>query len=80
MRKARVLFYAFQSISCHFASSECEYIDVKGSSQQFIEDEIKELIKEKLQLGEEDLKDYALRVRQCDLVLLILLVLSYLSY
>lgn len=32
-----------QAISCHYASSDCHYIDVKGTSQESIEDEIKEV-------------------------------------
>ncbi|XP_041486841.1 phytanoyl-CoA dioxygenase, peroxisomal [Microtus oregoni] len=31
-----------KAISCHYASSDCHYIDVKGTSQENIEDEVKE--------------------------------------
>ena len=37
-----------QAISCHFASSRCAYIDVEGTSQQIIADEIEEVVKKKL--------------------------------
>lgn len=32
-----------KAISCHFASSECNYIDVKGTSQEIIEKEVVEI-------------------------------------
>ncbi|KAK7823892.1 hypothetical protein U0070_020563 [Myodes glareolus] len=32
-----------KAISCHYASSDCHYIDVKGTSQESIEDEVKEV-------------------------------------
>ncbi|XP_061411607.1 phytanoyl-CoA dioxygenase, peroxisomal-like isoform X1 [Lethenteron reissneri] len=32
-----------KSISCHFASSQCHYIDVKGTSQENIEEELVEM-------------------------------------
>jgi len=32
-----------KAISCHFASCECQYIDVTGTSQQNIADEVKEI-------------------------------------
>merc|ERR1719378_1986564 len=34
-----------KAISCHYASSHCEYIDVKGTSQERIGEEVKELAK-----------------------------------
>ncbi|XP_058525452.1 phytanoyl-CoA dioxygenase, peroxisomal isoform X1 [Ochotona princeps] len=34
-----------KSISCHFASSSCHYIDVKGTSQENIEKEVVEIAK-----------------------------------
>ena len=37
-----------QAISCHYASSHCHYIDVKGTIQQNIADEIEELARKKL--------------------------------
>ena len=35
---------------------------MKGSSSQFLEEEIKQLIKDKLNVDDEDMADYALRV------------------
>lgn len=32
-----------KAISCHFASCECRYIDVNGTSQQIIATEVKEI-------------------------------------
>jgi phytanoyl-CoA hydroxylase len=37
-----------KSISSHYAASECEYIDVQGTSQQMLQDEIHEVAKCKL--------------------------------
>ncbi|CAI8007585.1 Phytanoyl-CoA dioxygenase, peroxisomal [Geodia barretti] len=37
-----------KAISCHFASSHCQYIDVEGTSQQNIADEIVELAHKRL--------------------------------
>ncbi|KAM9771474.1 phytanoyl-CoA dioxygenase, peroxisomal [Syngnathus typhle] len=36
-----------KAISCHYASSDCHYIDVKGTSQENIENEVKELVSRK---------------------------------
>ncbi|XP_054721200.1 phytanoyl-CoA dioxygenase, peroxisomal-like [Uloborus diversus] len=36
-----------KAISCHYAACECDYIDVKGTSQQNIEKEILEVAKKK---------------------------------
>lgn len=33
----------FQAISCHYASADCYYIDVKGTTQENIEKEVKEI-------------------------------------
>ena len=41
-------FSCFQSISCHYASTECHYIDVTGTSQQYLEDEIKDLVRTRM--------------------------------
>jgi len=46
-----------KSISCHYASSECEYIDVKGTSQESFEHELKGLLEEKLPKGTLDSLD-----------------------
>ena len=37
-----------QAISCHYASSECEYIDVQGTSQEVIAKEVKEIAEKRL--------------------------------
>ena len=34
-----------KAISCHYASSECHWIDVKGTSQEFVAEEIADLLK-----------------------------------
>ena len=44
-----------KAISCHYASSDCHYIDVTGTSQQNIADEVKEIASKKLG-GDVDLK------------------------
>lgn len=36
-----------QSISCHFASSECYYIDVKNTIQEHLEKELVEMVHKK---------------------------------
>ncbi|XP_069946621.1 phytanoyl-CoA dioxygenase, peroxisomal isoform X2 [Cherax quadricarinatus] len=41
-----------KAISCHYASSECEYIDVRGTSQENIAKEVEEVARKK---GIEDL-------------------------
>ncbi|KAG7173472.1 Phytanoyl-CoA dioxygenase, peroxisomal-like 3 [Homarus americanus] len=35
--------YYRKAISCHFASSECDYIDVKGTTQENIAKEVEEI-------------------------------------
>jgi len=37
-----------KAISCHFASSSCNYIDVKGTSQQNLEDEVTEIARKRI--------------------------------
>ncbi|XP_025301283.2 phytanoyl-CoA dioxygenase, peroxisomal-like isoform X2 [Canis lupus baileyi] len=34
----------WEAISCHFASADCHYIDVKGTSQEIVEREVMELV------------------------------------
>lgn len=34
-----------KAISCHYAASECEYIDVRGTSQESIAKEVEEVAK-----------------------------------
>lgn len=36
-----------QSISCHFASSGCYYIDVKNTTQEHLEKEVVEMVNKK---------------------------------
>nr|XP_033815132.1 phytanoyl-CoA dioxygenase, peroxisomal [Geotrypetes seraphini] len=33
-----------KAISCHYASSDCDYIDVRGTSQENIENEVKQIV------------------------------------
>ncbi|XP_051911207.1 phytanoyl-CoA dioxygenase, peroxisomal isoform X1 [Hippocampus zosterae] len=37
-----------KAISCHYASSDCNYIDVKGTTQENIENEVKEIASKRL--------------------------------
>lgn len=46
----------FQAISCHYASADCYYFDVKGTSQENIENEVKDIANRKYGLGEMTLK------------------------
>lgn len=39
-----------QAISCHYASADCYYIDVKGTTQEKIENEVKEIAARKYSL------------------------------
>lgn len=34
-----------KAISCHYASSNCQYIDVRGTTQQFVAEEIEDLVR-----------------------------------
>lgn len=45
-----------QSISCHFASSECYYIDVKNTTQEHLEKEIVEMIRKKYDMPSAELR------------------------
>ena len=38
---------SLQAISCHYASSHCEYIDVEGTSHEKIAEEILEIVERK---------------------------------
>ena len=49
----------FQAISCHYASADCYYIDVRGTTQENIEKEVTEIAARKYSLGDET----ALKVR-----------------
>ncbi|KAM7322515.1 hypothetical protein ACRRTK_018020 [Alexandromys fortis] len=47
-----------KAISCHYASSDCHYINIKGTSQENIEDEVKELAERRYGVGSgAELKD-----------------------
>jgi len=46
-----------KAISCHYASSDCEYIDVKGTSQEGLAQEVIEIAKKRTG---GDLDDYSL--------------------
>lgn len=41
----------FQAISCHYASADCYYIDVKGTTQENIEQEVMEIAARKYAIG-----------------------------
>uniref|UniRef100_A0A3Q3CUY7 Phytanoyl-CoA dioxygenase, peroxisomal n=1 Tax=Haplochromis burtoni TaxID=8153 RepID=A0A3Q3CUY7_HAPBU len=42
-----------KAISCHYASGDCYYIDVKGTTQENIEKEVKEIIVRRHAVGDE---------------------------
>jgi len=42
-----------QAISCHYASADCYYIDVKGTTQENIEKEVTEIATRKYNMGDE---------------------------
>jgi phytanoyl-CoA hydroxylase len=50
-----------KSISCHYAASECHYIDVTGTTQQFLEDDLKDIIKSKMKVDEDTLAGFDLK-------------------
>lgn len=43
----------FQAISCHYASADCYYIDVEGTTQENIEKEVKEIAARKYAMDNE---------------------------
>ncbi|KAJ7400394.1 Phytanoyl-CoA dioxygenase, peroxisomal [Pitangus sulphuratus] len=45
-----------KSISCHFASSECYYIDVKNTTQEHLEKELEEMVRKKYNATSVELK------------------------
>ncbi|NXG64014.1 PAHX protein, partial [Hemiprocne comata] len=45
-----------KSISCHFASSECHYIDVKNTTQENLEKEVVEIAREKYNMTSVELR------------------------
>ncbi|XP_076210640.1 phytanoyl-CoA dioxygenase, peroxisomal-like [Aptenodytes patagonicus] len=46
-----------KSISCHFASSQCYYIDVKNTDQEHLEKEIVEIARKKYNMTSVELRD-----------------------
>ncbi|XP_076008958.1 phytanoyl-CoA dioxygenase, peroxisomal [Genypterus blacodes] len=46
-----------KAISCHYASADCYYIDVKGTTQEILENEVLDIMKRKYRLDNMDLKD-----------------------
>ncbi|XP_037552060.1 phytanoyl-CoA dioxygenase, peroxisomal [Nematolebias whitei] len=46
-----------KAISCHYASGDCYYIDVKGTTQENIENEVKEIVKRKHGVDDVAFKD-----------------------
>ncbi|XP_005808084.1 phytanoyl-CoA dioxygenase, peroxisomal [Xiphophorus maculatus] len=46
-----------KAISCHYASGDCYYIDVRGTTQENIENEVKELAQKKYRMNEVAFKD-----------------------
>ncbi|XP_049669936.1 phytanoyl-CoA dioxygenase, peroxisomal isoform X1 [Accipiter gentilis] len=46
-----------KSISCHFASSECYYIDVKNTTQEHLEKEVVEMVHKKYNTTTVELRD-----------------------
>uniref|UniRef100_A0A8C6XU10 Phytanoyl-CoA dioxygenase, peroxisomal n=1 Tax=Naja naja TaxID=35670 RepID=A0A8C6XU10_NAJNA len=40
-----------KAISCHYASSDCQYIDVKGSTQEYLEKEVEEIVRERYNMS-----------------------------
>uniref|UniRef100_A0A8D2QPS7 Phytanoyl-CoA dioxygenase, peroxisomal n=2 Tax=Zosterops lateralis melanops TaxID=1220523 RepID=A0A8D2QPS7_ZOSLA len=45
-----------KSISCHFASSECHYIDVKNTTQEHLEKELQDMVSKKYNATSVELK------------------------
>ena len=50
-----------QAISCHYAASECGYIDVTGTSQEIISQETLEIVAKKFGDGVKTDLDYKVR-------------------
>lgn len=44
-----------KAISCHYASSDCHYIDVSGTNQQVIADEIIDMAKKRFGIVPKDI-------------------------
>ncbi|KAF6734600.1 Phytanoyl-CoA dioxygenase, peroxisomal [Oryzias melastigma] len=53
-----------KAISCHYASSDCYYIDVKGTTQENIENEVSQIAEKKYGMGDVSFMDtWAIRGR-----------------
>ncbi|XP_007429945.1 phytanoyl-CoA dioxygenase, peroxisomal [Python bivittatus] len=46
-----------KAISCHYASCNCHYVDVKGTTQEIIEKEVQEIARKKYNVDTVPLKD-----------------------
>lgn len=53
-----------QSISCHYASAEIEFIDVKGSIQEHMEKETRDMARKKIIARGLDPESLKLKVRR----------------
>ncbi|KAA8579973.1 hypothetical protein FQN60_005508 [Etheostoma spectabile] len=51
-----------KAISCHYASADCYYIDVKGTSQENIENEVKDIANRKYGMDKVTLKNQSPQV------------------
>ena len=57
-----------QSISCHYASAEIEFIDVKGSLQEQMEKETRDMARKKIIARGLDPESLTLKVRRTQLL------------
>ena len=62
-----------QAISCHYASSHCYYIDVEGTSQENIANELVELAQKKL--GPDI--DFTFQVHNTSTIITMLIIVYY---
>ena len=46
----------FQAISCHYSTGMCEFVDLKGTVQENIADEVLELAEKKSGVPKEQIK------------------------
>lgn len=42
------MFFFFKAISCHYASADCHYIDVEGTTQENISKEVEDLARKRV--------------------------------
>ena len=59
------LIFPKQAISCHYAASDCHYIDVKGTTQENIASEVKEVAEKRVGKEIADHLDYKVLVTWC---------------